>query len=63
MSASNKTKKTVKNWHIVTGIFVLIIIGTVFGNPGFISVTYSRHSDNVASSTGDNLNKEKDDLK
>lgn len=54
------SRKTFKNWHIVTGLFVIIAIGTIFGNPRFIPVSYSRQSDDLATSTKSDLQKVED---
>ncbi|MEN9647345.1 MAG: hypothetical protein RLY57_149 [Candidatus Parcubacteria bacterium] len=48
----------VKQWHIVTGIFVVIVIGAIFGNPGFIPVSYSRHLDSATTTAQEKTKKE-----
>jgi hypothetical protein len=49
MARSSTT--SVKVWHVFAGIFIVVVVGLVFGNPGFISVSYSRHIDNASSTT------------
>lgn len=46
-STNVMSRTPVKQWHIVTGIFVIIVIGAIFGNPGFIPVSYSRDLDSA----------------
>src|SRR5690606_23732042 len=40
----------VKSWHIATGLFAIVGIGFVFGNPGMIAVSYSKHATTTVSS-------------